>query len=128
MARGNVHGVVVFTRHRGSALLYRLGSYLEVPRLVTPNERLPSGRVPTVSETVDTERQPYITELVHYESFGHPTGESKACRPALVVEICDDSETGEVQLAIFRRNGVLFDRCRHEEIAHLGGTWHFAHD
>lgn len=124
-----VRDVVNSGRRTGSALLYRLGSALDVPAPVDPSER-PAGRskVPPVSTPETAGRKPYITELVHWESSGHPTGEPKACRPALVIEIPDDSTTEELELAIFRRNGIQFARCRHEEDTHLGGTWHYAHD
>jgi len=121
MPRANVQSIVIVTRRRGSSLLYRLGGLLEpVPGTAG------RSKVLTVSETAaaDTDRQPHVTELVHYMSFGNPTGKTKACRPALVVEVLPNEE---LELTVFRTNGVLFERCRHEE-SRLGGTWHYHHD
>jgi hypothetical protein len=126
MTRDALHGWLVFTRLRSSAVLHRLGSMLEVPQMPI-GDRIPAGGDDRVQDVSNPARQPYITEFVHFQTWGHPTGEPKACRPALVVELVEGSDTGEVELAIFRRNGLQFDRCRHEEDNHLGGTWHFAH-
>ena len=69
-------------------------------------------------------RKPYITELVHYESYGTPGGEHpKTCRPAVVVEVRSESS---LQLAVFNPNGLYFNTTPHDE-DRAGGTWHFAH-
>lgn len=68
-------------------------------------------------------RQPYITELVHYESFGTPGGEHpQTCRPAIVVEIYALA----LQLVVFNPTGLYFNLTPHDE-ERSGGTWHFAH-
>lgn len=110
--------MLVLARHHSSALAYRLGWLLE-PAMVI-GDRIPRDKVPDVDSD---DRKPYIGELVHYTTFGHPTGESKSCRPALVVEVLED---GELLLAVLRSNGLLYEKCRREEEVFLGGTYHDA--
>jgi hypothetical protein len=71
-------------------------------------------------------RTPYITELVHYESYGTPGGEHpQTCRPAIVIQV-NDPQTRRLQLAVFNPNGLYFNDTPHDE-GRSGGSWHWSH-
>jgi hypothetical protein len=70
-------------------------------------------------------RRPYLSEAVHYQSYGTPGGEyPTACRAALITEPHED---GTAALTVFNPTGIFM----HENLEHdenrAPGSWHFAH-
>jgi len=90
--------------------------------------------------------KPTVGRIVHYVSYGTPSGEyASQCRAAIVTGVPQgalpvvdaeraeewDSDAVVVDLCVLNPTGMFFNRCAQVEpegpsdLPHLGGTWHW---
>jgi len=78
-----------------------------------------------------TAQTPSVGRIVHYVSYGTPSGEyGKECRAAIVTGVEDPpgpAGGGIVGLAVLNPTGMFFNSgVSHVDAEHLvGGTWHW---
>lgn len=74
--------------------------------------------------------KPSISRDVHYVSYGTPGGEyPSVCRTAKVTEV-DPNDPARVGLVVLNPTGFFFHPLSdggsyHNEVDHVGGTWHW---
>jgi hypothetical protein len=76
------------------------------------------------------DQRPSVGRIVHYVSYGTPGGEyDSTCRAAIIAGLPDPEYTDSLveltDLAVLNPTGLFFNRCRHDEDAKSGGTWHW---
>lgn len=73
--------------------------------------------------------KPAIGRIVHYRSFGTPSGEyTQECRAAVVTEVDEDGAPDyRVGLAVLNPTGIFLNRhvCYSSSPQNNGGTWHW---
>jgi hypothetical protein len=98
-----------------------------------------------------TEQQPSVGRVVHYVSYGTPSGEyTSRCRAAQITEVgcwvtvktikADSYSASEGRpirtaeqwfyadacaLTVSNPTGLFFNECKHDETDKAGGTWHW---
>jgi hypothetical protein len=67
---------------------------------------------------------PSVGRVVHYVSYGTPAGEYVSqCRAAIVAGL--SGEGTSLDLVVLNPTGMFFNRCKQDEAAKAGGTWHW---
>jgi hypothetical protein len=76
--------------------------------------------------------KPSVGRIVHYVSYGTPGGEyTSQCRAAIVAGVPGPSDLDSrdvdtpVDLVVLNPTGMFFNRCKQDEAAKAGGTWHW---
>lgn len=86
-----------------------------------------------------SEQTPSVGRIVHYVSYGTPSGEyTSQCRAAIVTavysidnphpdsEVHTEADGAEwVGLAVLNPTGMFFNDACHDELRKQGGTWHW---
>jgi len=61
-------------------------------------------------------QQPSVGRIVHYQAYGTPGGEFQSKpRAAVITEVHDDGEPGEVSVCVFNPSGIFFNRVKFSE-------------
>jgi hypothetical protein len=67
--------------------------------------------------------KPTVGRIVHYVSYGTPSGEFQSeCRAAVVAAT---DGTYEADLVVLNPTGLFFNRCMADFTENQGGTWHW---
>jgi hypothetical protein len=67
--------------------------------------------------------EPTIGRIVHYVSYGTPSGEyPSVCRAAVVTEVHNDTM---VNLCVMNPEGLFFNKSVRYSEETVGGTWHW---
>lgn len=73
------------------------------------------------------EPKPSVGRIVHYRSFGTPSGEYQPeCRAAVIAGVPSSDDLNVLQLCVLNPTGLLFCEATCDESdSRSGGTWHW---